>query len=155
MGLINVRVVGMSRVERMLIALNALQTMARYTLLRQLGNLIQKQHTRRILSEKTAPSGATWAPLKPSTVQRKGNANILVESGKMARAWQMIIGGDYVRMWNTARSSRGGKLYLFFHQYGTSKMVARPPMGFSAANEQEIHTVVNAWVARRIGVVVT
>lgn len=150
--MIRVQVTGVSRVERILMALNALQTMARYTLLRQLGNLIRQQHTRRVFSEKTAPSGAAWAALKPSTVARKGHADILVETGKMGRSWQMVIGGDYVRMWNTARSNRGGKLYLFYHQYGTRHMAARPVMGFSAANRQEIHNVVNAWVARRIGV---
>jgi len=124
----------------------------RHSLLRSTGNLIRTQHVRRVLEEKTSPRGAKWAPLKPSTVERKGNSNILVESGKMAWAWQLSIGGSFVIMRNTATSSRGGARYLGFHQWGTKKMVARPVMGFSDRNLHEIHYVVEAWIAKRLAV---
>jgi phage gpG-like protein len=149
---IEVEISGFGRVERMA---HALETFARSRsfLLGRLASLIRKQHVRRVLSEKTSPSGAAWKPLKPSTIKRKGHANILVESGKMAWAWQQTISGDTVMMCNTARSARGRNvLYLPFHQYGTKKMVARPVMGFSAANLTEIAVVVNSFVASRLGV---
>jgi phage gpG-like protein len=56
-----------------------------------------------------------------------------------------------MRMRNSARSSRGGQLYLPFHQFGTSKMAARVVMGFSEQNKAEIANVVNNWVHRFIG----
>jgi phage gpG-like protein len=154
MSLFSAEIIGLAPVERMVVRLaRPTSGMGKASLLRQLGALIAKQHTRRVLSEKTSPDGGRWAPLKPDTVKRKGNANILVESGKMARSWSLAYGADNVRMRNTATSSRGkGVLYLPFHQFGTSKMVARVVMGFSARNEVEIHQVVNAWVHRLIGI---
>src|SRR5262249_10481516 len=146
------KVVGLARVDRMMAQLANFGG-SKMSLLRALGVLIQKQHIRRVLSEKTSPDGAAWTPIKASTVERKGNANILVESGRMAHAWSLAFSADSVRMRNTATSSLGkGMKYLPFHQFGTRNMAARPVMGFSAANEREIHVVVDAWVARRIGI---
>jgi len=151
-GIFDIKVVGLAPVDGMMVQLANFGG-SKMSLLRALGVLIQKQHTRRVLSEKTSPDGATWAPLKASTVERKGNANILVESGRMAHAWSLAFGADSVRMRNTATSSRSkGVKYLPFHQFGTRNMAARPMLGLSAANEREIHEVVNAWVARRIGI---
>jgi phage gpG-like protein len=151
-SLIDAQVIGLHRIERLITGLQAIGGMARYGLLRQLGELIRQQHTRRVLSEKTSPSGAAWAGLKPSTVRRKGNSNILVETGVMARAWQLFVGADNVRMRNTARSRKGrAVLYLPFHQFGTKYMVQREVMGFSQQNLAEIQKVVNSWVAAKIG----
>jgi phage gpG-like protein len=151
-SLIDAKVIGLHRIERLISGLGAIGGMARYGLLRQLGELIRAQHTRRVLSEKTSPSGAAWAGLKPSTVKRKGNGNILVETGVIARSWQLFVGADNVRMRNTARSRKGrAVLYLPFHQFGTKYMVQREVMGFSQQNLAEIQKVVNSWVAAKIG----
>jgi hypothetical protein len=111
MSLFSAEVVGLQPVERLLVRLQS-PAMHRQSLLRELGLLIQKQHTQRVLSEKTSPDGQPWAPHKDSTIDRKGNADILVETGSMAKAWSLNFGADNVRMRNTARSSRGGALYL-------------------------------------------
>jgi hypothetical protein len=151
-ALIDAKVIGLYRIERLTTGLGTIGGMARYGLLRQLGELIRAQHTRRVLSEKTSPSGAAWAGLKPSTVKRKGNGNILVETGVTARSWQLFVGADNVRMRNTARSRKGrAVLYLPFHQFGTKYMVQREVMGFSQQNLAEIQKVVNSWVASKIG----
>jgi hypothetical protein len=53
-SLIDAKVIGLHRIERLITGLKALGGMARYSLLRQLGELIHQQHTRRVLSEKTS-----------------------------------------------------------------------------------------------------
>ena len=148
---VTVEMTGLPRLEAAANALDGLQMERRFGLMRELGQMIKLQHVRRILSEKRSPDGAAWAPLKASTVKRKGNGNILVESGAMAWGWHLDITGERVLMRNTAKSRRGeAVLYLPFHQYGTSKMVARPPMGFSVANIAEIMRRVESWVSGRI-----
>jgi phage gpG-like protein len=151
MSLFEAKVIGLAPVERLLVRLQS-PASSRQSLLRELGLLVRAQHTRRVLSEKASPDGGAWAPLKDSTVKRKGNANILVETGTMAKAWSLTFGADNVRMRNTAKSSRGGALYLPFHQFGTANMAARVVMGFSERNKTEIGHVVNAWVCRFIGI---
>jgi phage gpG-like protein len=151
-SLINAQVIGLHRIERLITRLGAIGGTARYGLLRQLGELVRQEHTLRVLSEKTSPSGAAWAGLKPSTVKRNGNGNILVETGVMARSWQLFVGADHVRMGNTARSRKGrAVLHLPFHQFGTKYMVQREVMGFSQQNLAEIQKLVNSWVAAKIG----
>ena len=81
-----------------------------------------------------------------------GLGNILVETGVMARSWQLFVSADNVRMRNTARSRKGRVvLYLPFHQFGTKYMVQREVMGFSQQNLAKIQKVVNSWVAAKIG----
>lgn len=143
MALISVTLSGFGRLEALAQRLQDFAA-SRQTLLRQLGQLIRTQHQRRVLSEKTSPDGAAWAKLKPYTVRKKGNSNILVETGRMAKAWNLQYGGDSVRMTN-------GTSYLHWHQGGTSRMVARPVMGFSGANLAEIAQAVQAFVASRLG----
>src|SRR5262249_48232723 len=89
-GVFDGKVVGLARVDRMMAQLANFGG-SKMSLLRALGVLIQKQHIRRVLSEKTSPDGAAWTPIKASTVERKGNANILVESGRMAHAWSLAF----------------------------------------------------------------
>jgi phage gpG-like protein len=148
--MIEVEVRGLDRLERFLANLANFSS-RRSALLKELGDLVRKHHLKRVLSEKTSPSGAAWAADLPATVAKKGNGNILVESGRMAWAWQLHYGASMFTMKNTATSPRGGAKYLGFHQFGTRKMVMREVMGYSQANLKEIADVVNAFVASRMG----
>jgi phage gpG-like protein len=152
--MIQVEIRGEERLVRLMAGLNSFATDRRAGLLKEIGELMRKQHAKRILSEKRSADGAAWAPLKPSTVKKKGNDNILVESGRMAWAWNIAIGADQVSLRNTATSTRGkAVLYLPFHQFGTSKMIARPPLGISDQNMVEIAAVINRWISVRLGAI--
>ena len=73
-----------------------------------------------------------WPALKPSTIARKGNDRILVETGAL-RASLVSVGGPG----NISATAPRGMLfgteveYAIFHQEGTRKMPARPPVGMS------------------------
>lgn len=73
-----------------------------------------------------------WAPLKPSTIKRKGHDRILVESGDLRKSL-VSVGGPG----NISEVAPKGMLfgtdveYASFLQEGTSRMPARPPVGIS------------------------
>lgn len=112
-------------------------------LMRMVGQTVQGQVRRRITSEKTAPSGAAWAPLKPATIAKKGHSNILIDKRRLVGSVNFRAGGLSTTVGTTP-------FYGVFLQSGTRKMVARPFMGLSAANEREVESVVANFVARQL-----
>jgi phage gpG-like protein len=82
--------------------------------------------------EEREPGGSPWAPLAPSTVKKKGHNIILFETGTLLGSLVTVGGPGNV----SAVSSRGSIFgtdvpYAIFHDQGTSKMPARPPVGIS------------------------
>jgi phage gpG-like protein len=73
-----------------------------------------------------------WAPLAPSTIKRKGHDRILLETGAL-RESLVHVGGPG----NVAETASRGMIfgtevpYAIFHQTGTRRMPARPPVGIS------------------------
>ena len=82
-------------------------------------------------ASETDSSGQAWAPLAASTIAKKGHDIILVETGAL-RASLVGVTGDSIR-------DAGADFGVFgtsdpkamFHQEGTSRMPARPPVGVS------------------------
>lgn len=77
-------------------------------------------------------SGRQWKPLSPSTIKKKGHSLILWETGRLAGSLTGAGGGDQI----AATSHRGLKFGTRdekapFHQEGTAKMPARPPVGLT------------------------
>lgn len=112
-------------------------------LMETVGALVEAQTKRRIASEKTAPDGSAWAPLKASTAARKGNDNILVDVGRLlgsishiATATQAVVGTNV--------------FYGVFHQGGTSRMPSRAFVGLSSENSSELEDVVRAFIASQL-----
>jgi len=141
MGMFQVSITGLANLESLM---QRLMNFSSRGLIRHLGDLARTEHQRRVLSEKTSPDGAPWAPLMQSTIDRKGSSEIMVASGRLADAFVNTTFGDIARIWNSAP-------YLVFHQGGTRKMVARPIMGLSDANIAEINLAANAFVHARLG----
>lgn len=118
-------------------------------LMRTIAATVKAQTMRRINSEKTAPSGAAWAPLKASTIARKGTNNILVDKGRLLGSIRHIALSDEAEVGTNV-------FYGKFHQYGTKsktggqKMPARPFIGLSSNNQSEIWQVINAFIARQL-----
>lgn len=86
----------------------------------------------RAFAHEMTVEGEPWAPLKPSTVARKGNDRILVEHGALI-ASLVNVGGPH----NIHEAMPRGAIFgtsdpkALFHQLGTSRMPARPPVGIS------------------------
>lgn len=86
--------------------------------------------------------GSPWPPLSPVTVAAKGHSTILVDSGAL-RASLTQPGGPN----NVAAASHRGLIFgtadhkAGYHQTGTSKMPARPPVGLT---EQRLDSICEA-----------
>lgn len=151
--------------------IKSLEAASLSTLMETLGALVEGQTKRRIAAEKTSPDGAKWAPLAPLTVRarRGGSSSQLTDSGRLlgsishtSGATQSIVGTNV--------------FYAGFHQYGVqgikpkkgkslrvplagggaafiggSSIPARPFMGVSERNMDEIRKAVNAWVEAQFG----
>lgn len=89
-----------------------------------------------------APSGAPWAPLKPKTLRRKRTQKILTESRRLRDSivWQLEGAGELAVGTNV--------IYAATHQFGRGEIPARPFLGLSAADRDEIVEILRAHVAR-------
>jgi len=92
---------------------------------------IAEQHAEMFGGEHDS-NGSPWAQLAPSTVARKGHSRILFETGALMESL-VSVGGEN----NIAESFPRGLVFgtsdekALFHQNGTSRMPARPPVGLS------------------------
>lgn len=105
-----------------------------------IGSILENS-TRECFSSKTAPDGTSWQQLKPSTVkQKKGRGGgILVERGDLmksithhATSHSVAVGTD--------------RHYGKYHQVGTKHMPARPFLGISASDDDNIQDVLNQFL---------
>ena len=75
--------------------------------------------------QEKSPDGINWKPLNPKTVKRRrnGSSSILHDRGRLlssiANPNAVIATNSFVEMTTDVE-------YAAFHQFGTSKMVARP-----------------------------
>lgn len=84
-----------------------------------------------MFASETDSSGTAWPPLAASTIARKGHDIILVETGAL-RASLVGETGDSIRDAGADFASFGtSDPKAAFHQDGTSRMPARPPVGVS------------------------
>ena len=111
-------------------------TLALDDMLQELGATAQRQTMERF-SSGTAPGGAAWAPTK-----RGGQ--ILVDTGNLMGSIDFTVTGDAVAIGINV-------FYGAFHQHGTSKMVARPFLGFGADDMAEITEVAQRHLAQIFG----
>lgn len=97
--------------------------------------------TRQRFADKKAPNGASWANLLPNTQQQKGNNNILIDSGDLVSS---------ITHYASSKSVTVGvsEPYGTYHQLGTNKMVARPFLGLSDDDKNEITTLINGYLER-------
>ncbi|QDV78084.1 phage virion morphogenesis protein [Botrimarina mediterranea] len=89
---------------------------------------------RNSFANQTAPNGQAWAPLKPATIKRKGHSRILVETGRLGVSLTQSGHPDavveIVDEPGQGGFSRGTAVeYAGYHQKGTKRMPARPPVG--------------------------
>ena len=112
-------------------------------LLTVLGNLVRSQ-TLRHFEQETGPAGK-WAGLRPATVRQKrgGQGQILSDTGRLRGSISAVIGGGAVEVGTNV-------FYGKFHQRGTRKMVARPFLGLTSDDRDEVERTVNRFLASLI-----
>lgn len=97
---------------------------------------IVEEDARQRFAAQVDPNGAGWAPLKPATIKRKGFPNILVETGALGVS--LVERGHPDAVYEVVDEpgqggfSRGtSNETAAYHQSGTRRMPARPPVGVS------------------------
>jgi phage virion morphogenesis protein len=104
----------------------------------EVGAFLERKAKLRFASE-TAPDGRKWAALRPSTIAQKKrlgkSSRILTRDGGMVASIAFRVSGNAV----TVKPSVD---YAIFHQTGTSKIPARPFMGFEAGDAEEIAQII-------------
>jgi len=109
-------------------------------LARGVGQLVEAQTRRRIQDEKTAPDGTAWEGWSESTKdQRQGNHSLLLFEGRLrdSIAGQAVNGNTVV--------VGASMIYAAVHQYGYGPIPARPYLGLSDENADEVVDLVLDW----------
>lgn len=107
-------------------------------LMDEIGGILEDS-TRKRFNDKQAPNGTSWANLMPSTQAKKGNNNILVQSGDLR--------DDITHHANATSTTVGTpKIYGVYHQFGTSDMKARPFLGLSDEDKEDIYAEINKYL---------
>lgn len=107
-----------------------------------IGTILMRSSNERFVT-KLDPDGNYWANLMPSTVERKGNDNILVKSGELSEVIYHAY-KDRVEIGTP-------EIYGVYHQFGAKKrngedMPARPFLGISSQDETDIYKVINKYL---------
>lgn len=104
-------------------------------LMDEIGGILESS-TQKRFNDKQAPSGVKWADLMPSTQAKKGNNKILVQSGDLR--------DDITHHANATSTTVGTpKIYGVYHQFGTNDMKARPFLGLSDEDKEDIYDLIN------------
>lgn len=103
-------------------------------LMQDIGTALSANAQERFLN-KQSPDGSYWANLLPSTQQQKGNNNILVQGGQL----RQITYNAYANYVEVGTEQDYGK----YHQFGAANMVARPFLGISDDDKDDIFEIIN------------
>lgn len=96
-----------------------------------------------------ARGGAAWAPLLPSTVRARGNAHpILHETAALEESLTKPGAADAVKEITALSLTVGTSVrYASYHQDGTSRMAARPPVVLLLSDEVRWGEIVGKYIA--------
>lgn len=117
--------------------------------LANIGGLIQSQTERRIEEDRASPEGEAWVPWSETYAASRHKGNRLLQASGAFRdsiAWDLT--GDELRVGSNM-------VFAALHQFGgTDDMApgpaavpARPYLGLSAADIQEIEDAMGDWIA--------
>ena len=105
-----------------------------------IGAVLEGSTRLRIAESKADADGKAWADLASSTKAAKGNkGSILVHRGTLMRGITYEASKDSVIVGS-------GQLYAKWHQEGTAKMPARPFLGVSATDYQDVDDLLSDWL---------
>ncbi len=107
------------------------------------GALVESQTRRRIAQEKTTPDGTPWVAWSESYKKsRKRGQSLLMASGDLLDSIAWTISGEDIEVGSNL-------IYAAVHQHGSADGTtpARPFLGLSADNENELLELVTGMVA--------
>jgi len=139
-------------IERLQRRIEKLGQMDRKDLLTQLGGLMESQTRRRISEEQQAPDGEPWqAWTSGHAATRHGGQSLLQGDGNLVDSLASDVAGDEVTTGSIL-------IYAAIHQFGgTPDMAAgpagipaRPYLGFSQDNLDEIEATVDQVLDRQL-----
>lgn len=114
-------------------------------LMQAIGGVLESSTIERFNVSKQAPDGSYWANLLPHTIAKKVNKNgddagILVEKGRLSDGINWYFDKNSVTIGTP-------ETYGVYHQFGTKHMPARPFLGLSNEDKQDIYTMINDYLA--------
>lgn len=126
--------------------LNRLTTAQYDELLEQVGATVESQTRRRLSTEKEAPDGSPWAPLSDQWAAKKAehsSGGMMEYQGQLMDSISYRVSGDEVAIGT-------GLVYGAIHQLGGEPVglpiPARPYLGLSTDNANELNEVISAWL---------
>ena len=114
------------------------------SLMPQLGEYLLASTQDRFASQ-TDPEGSPWEALQPRTIKRKkyNAARVLTERGFLRKNLR------YQVLSKTTVQVGSNLEYAATHQYGRAGIPARPFLGLSPKDHQEIRAIIAAWAAQQ------
>lgn len=110
------------------------------------GAVVESQTKRRIQSEKTSPEGNSWEAWSPAYAKtRHSNQSLLINTGQRG-----LLGSITHNVSGTELEVGTNLVYSGVHQYGHGKIPARPYLGVSSENQDELEATVEAYL-RKLG----
>lgn len=115
----------------------------------QIGGEIENQTKRRIAEEKQSPDGTLWADWSSDYAATRGPGHSLLEAeGYLANSITFDVSGAQIEV-GTSR------VYGAIHQFGGAEVgraiPARPFLGVSSDNEDDLLALIDAWVDAQLG----
>lgn len=101
------------------------------------------------------PPSGPWAPLKKSTVERKArlglDPRVLHATLRLRTSLTKLRGTGGTLQMNKDGLTMGSKVpYGRFHQTGTRRMVARPPVGLSTQDRRELVQIIEDFILQDV-----
>ena len=110
------------------------------TLMPQLGEYLQRSTQERFRTQ-TDPDGGAWAALQPRTRERKrhNRDKILTQRGYLRKhIYYQVTAPGRVEVFSD-------RVYAATHQFGRDEIPARPFLGLSSKDKDEIGAIVRDW----------
>lgn len=107
----------------------------RDALLDAIGTELADQTLDRLGRTKSAPDGTPWRPWSARYARtRHGNHSLLESTGSLIRSIQQLVSGGSVEVGSNL-------VYAATHQFGRAPIPARPYLGLSAADREQIEAI--------------
>lgn len=142
---LQVQVDGLDRLQALLERLASIDL---GDLLTQVGGVIESQTRMRISTEKRAPDGSAWLRLSDERYAAikalHSSGGLLVYGGDLRDSIMFEVEGDTLNVGSNM-------VYAAAHQLGHEDLPARPYLGLSKDNEDEIESVVGGYLRDLMG----
>ncbi|NDV20878.1 phage virion morphogenesis protein [Pseudodesulfovibrio sp. JC047] len=148
--------VSMDSLHRLADRIAQLGDMDTRPLMDELGAAVVSQTQRRIDSEKTGPDGAPWDPWSESYAKtRHEGHSLLIASGDLSDSLEHILGisGDHAEVGSNLVYAAAQQYGLDMSVIGTHRRIqipARPYLGISTENEEDLVALVDDFVDRKL-----